>query len=190
MVNDRSDDIDRPLLAENRLPGIHGVRDLVGLDGLWQQTFRCIPSYSPLQSEKSYKPMAAYGQSKLACLLFANRLGDIARERGWPLLSTSAHPGHTRTNLQTSGPNMGSDSTHRSLLFQLLPSMGVEWGTDSLLRAAVDPTATQGAFYGPQFLIIGNSHVAKQPRSAKSADSVCLWQVAEALTGTKPPPVE
>lgn len=146
--------------------------------------------FDDLQSEKSYKPMTAYGQSKLACLLFANRLADIARERGWPLLSTSAHPGHTRTNLQTSGPNMGSDSTHRSLLFQLLPSMGVEWGTDSLLRAAVDSTATQGAFYGPQFLIIGNSHVAKQPRSAKSADSVRLWQVAEALTGTKPPPVE
>lgn len=145
-------------------------------------------NFDDLQGEKSYRPMAAYGQSKLACLLFANRLAELAREHGWPLLSASAHPGHVRTNLQTSGPNMGSDSTRKRLLFKLVPSMGVEWGTDSLLQAAVDPAATQGAFYGPRFLIIGNSHVAEQPRSAKSADSIRLWHVAEALTGTKPPP--
>ncbi|KAF1019885.1 MAG: hypothetical protein GAK30_02833 [Paracidovorax wautersii] len=144
-------------------------------------------NFDDLQGEKSYTPMAAYAQSKLACLLFANRLAAIARERGWPLLSTSAHPGHVRTNLQTSGPNMGSDSTRKRLLFRLVPSMGVEWGTDSLLQAATDPAATQGAFFGPRFLIIGNSHVADQPRSAKNGDSMRLWQVAEALTGTRPP---
>lgn len=146
-------------------------------------------NFDDLQGERSYKPMTAYAQSKLACLLLANRLAEIARERGWPLLSTSAHPGHTRTNLQTSGPNMGTDSTRKRLSFRLVPSMDVEWATDSLLRAAVDPTATQGAFYGPRFLLVGNSHVAKQPRSAKSADSIRLWQVAEALTATRPPQV-
>lgn len=40
-------------------------------------------------------------------------------------------------------------------MFYLMPSMGVKWGTDSLLKAAVDPAAAQGAFYGPRFLLIG-----------------------------------
>lgn len=144
-------------------------------------------NFDDLQSERSYKPMAAYGQSKLACLLLANRLAEIARERNWPLLSTSAHPGHTPTNLQTSGPNMGKGSTRKRLSFRLVPSMDVKWATDSLLQAAADPTVHQGAFYGPRFLLIGNPHVARQPASAKSADSIRLWQVAEALTGTRPP---
>lgn len=48
--------------------------------------------FDDLHCERSYKPIAAYAQSKLACLLFANQLGNIARTRNWPLLSTSAHP--------------------------------------------------------------------------------------------------
>lgn len=146
-------------------------------------------NFDDLQGERSYKPMTAYGQSKLACLLFANRLAEISRGRSWRLFSTSAHPGHTPTNLQTSGPNMGTDSTRKRLSFRLVPSMNVEWATDSLLRAAVDPTATQGAFYGPRFLLVGNAHVAKQPGSVKGADSARLWQVAEALTDTRLPQV-
>ncbi|MCU1135175.1 SDR family oxidoreductase [Stenotrophomonas maltophilia] len=142
---------------------------------------------SDLQSSSSYTPMAAYAQSKLACLVFANRLGEIANEQGWPLLSTSSHPGHTRTNLQTSGPNIDTGSTHKKLAFRLVPSMDVKWATDSLLRAAVDPTATQGAFYGPKFLLIGDSHLAKQPRSATVVDRARLWQLAEELTGTSLP---
>lgn len=143
--------------------------------------------FGDLQSERSYKPYAGYAQSKLALLIFANRLGEIARESGWPLLSTSAHPGYTRTDLQTSGPNLGTSSRHKALMFYLMPSMGVKWGTDSLLKAAVDPAAAQGAFYGPRFLLIGDAHVVKQPGSARIADSVRLWQVAEELTGTRPP---
>ncbi|ACR31196.1 SDR family oxidoreductase [Burkholderia glumae] len=146
-------------------------------------------NFDDLQGERSYKPMAAYAQSKLACLLLANRLAEIAHERRWPLLSTSAHPGHARTNLQTSGPNLGTDSTRKRLLFKLVPSMSVEWATDSLLQAALEPTATQGAFYGPRFLLIGNSHIIEQPHSAKRADSIRLWHVAETLTQTRPPPV-
>jgi len=70
--------------------------------------------FDDLHCERSYKPIAAYAQSKLACLLFANQLGHIAKTRHWPLLSTSAHPGHTRTNLQTSGPNLGTASTRKN----------------------------------------------------------------------------
>ncbi|RRU71455.1 MULTISPECIES: SDR family oxidoreductase [Stenotrophomonas maltophilia group] len=142
---------------------------------------------SDLQSSSSYQPMAAYAQSKLACLVFANTLAEIADERGWPLLSTSSHPGHTRTNLQTSGPNIDTGSTRKKLAFKLVPSMDVKWATESILRAAVDPTATQGAFYGPRFLLVGDSHLARQPRSAMAVDRAQLWQLAEELTRTSLP---
>lgn len=63
--------------------------------------------FDDLQSVLRYSPYAAYGQSKLANMLMALRLAAVADERGWPLTSTIAHPGYTRTNLQTVGPNLG-----------------------------------------------------------------------------------
>lgn len=169
-----------PLLLEAKAPRVTTITSSAAIGAKI--------SFDDLQSERSYSPVTAYAQSKLACLLLANQLAAIARERDWPLLSTSAHPGHTRTNLQTSGPNMGTDSTHKRLMFRLVPSMDVKWATESLLQAALDPNAAQGAFYGPRFLLIGSPHVARQPQSARQADSARLWQTAETLTGTAPPP--
>ncbi|MBP1315601.1 SDR family oxidoreductase [Herbaspirillum huttiense F1] len=169
-----------PLLLEAKAPRVTTITSSAAIGAKI--------NFDDLQSERSYSPVTAYAQSKLACLLLANQLAAIARERDWPLLSTSAHPGHTRTNLQTSGPNMGTDSTHKRLMFRLVPSMDVKWATESLLQAALDPNAAQGAFYGPRFLLIGSPHVARQPQSARQADSARLWQTAETLTGTAPPP--
>lgn len=61
---------------------------------------------------RRYRPFREYGQAKLANLLMATRLADIARERGWTLRSVAAHPGYTRTNLQTAGANLGREK-HR-----------------------------------------------------------------------------
>lgn len=89
-----------PLLLEAKNPRVTTMTSSAAMMGKIQ--------FDDLHCERSYKPIAAYAQSKLACLLFANQLGNIARTRNWPLLSTSAHPGHTRTNLQTSGPKPGN----------------------------------------------------------------------------------
>ncbi|MEH3479508.1 SDR family oxidoreductase [Enterobacter cloacae] len=168
-----------PLLLESASPRVTTMTSSAAMTGKI--------NFDDLQSEKSYKPIAGYAQSKLACLLFANQLARIAHERGWPLISTSAHPGHTRTNLQISGPNMGTGSHHRKLMFALVPSVSVVRATDSLLRAAVDPDVNQGEFYGPRFLLFGEPHLVKQPKSARRTDPVRLWQIAESLTGTTPP---
>ncbi len=64
-------------------------------------------NFRDLQSAESYSPAKAYAQSKLADLLLGVHLARVADERGWNLLSTIAHPGYTRTNLQTAGPNLG-----------------------------------------------------------------------------------
>ncbi|WP_208431142.1 SDR family oxidoreductase [Klebsiella pasteurii] len=107
-----------PLLLEAKNPRVTTMTSSAAMMGKIQ--------FDDLHCERSYKPIAAYAQSKLACLLFANQLGNIARTRNWPLLSTSAHPGHTRTNLQTSGPNLGTASTRKKLMYYLVPSVRVE----------------------------------------------------------------
>jgi NAD(P)-dependent dehydrogenase (short-subunit alcohol dehydrogenase family) len=54
--------------------------------------------FDDLQFEKSYAPMQAYGQSKLAVLMFARELDRRSREAGWGIVSTAAHPVLTKTN--------------------------------------------------------------------------------------------
>ncbi|BDZ51286.1 hypothetical protein GCM10025867_35270 [Frondihabitans sucicola] len=104
--------------------------------------------FDDLQSEKRYRPGAAYAQSKLADLLMGRQLGAVALGRGWPLLSTLAHPGYTRTNLQTAGRNLGRDEALPPIERTILPSQGVEQGAEPLLFAAVDPAAAQGRTTG------------------------------------------
>ena len=65
--------------------------------------------WDDLQYQGKYAAMKAYGQSKLAEMLFALELDRRSRAAGWGIVSNTAHPGLTLTNLQTSGWNMGRD---------------------------------------------------------------------------------
>ena len=65
------------------------------------------------QFEKSYAAMSAYGQSKLAVLMFARELDRRSRAAGWGIVSNTAHPGLTKTNLQISGPSRGTRKSFR-----------------------------------------------------------------------------
>ena len=58
-------------------------------------------------TRRRFSPVRAYAASKLADLLFGRHLAAVAGERRWDLKSTLAHPGFTRTNLQTAGKNLG-----------------------------------------------------------------------------------
>jgi NAD(P)-dependent dehydrogenase (short-subunit alcohol dehydrogenase family) len=145
--------------------------------------------FRDLQFAESYSPVKAYSQSKLADLLLGLHLASIAKERGWNLLSTIAHPGYTRTNLQTAGPNLGRAKKRFNPLLDLpiLPSQDVVPGTEPLLFAATDPDARQGAYYGPSGLggLVGTTKQVDLPRSARGVDlAASLWAVAESLTGT------
>ena len=53
---------------------------------------------------RRYSPNLSYAQSKLADLMMTLHLADLAAQKGWNLMSNGAHPGFTRTNLQTAGP--------------------------------------------------------------------------------------
>ncbi|MEY9852072.1 NAD(P)-dependent dehydrogenase (short-subunit alcohol dehydrogenase family) [Leifsonia sp. EB41] len=143
--------------------------------------------FRDLQFERRYSAPRAYAQSKLADLLMSLRLAELSETRGWGLLSTAAHPGYTRTNLQTAGRNLarGDAKQLQPSSRTLLPSQGVEQGAEPLLFAAADPGAVQGGYYGPsRMALVGPTHRAQIPRSARGRDlPASLWAVAAELTG-------
>ena len=81
--------------------------------------------FDDMQSEREDVPMTAYGQSKLATMLFALELDRRSRAGGWGISSNVAHPGLTVTNLQGSGPNMGR-TTPGLVSLQLLAVIGMQ----------------------------------------------------------------
>jgi NAD(P)-dependent dehydrogenase (short-subunit alcohol dehydrogenase family) len=148
--------------------------------------------FDDLQWEHRYRSAAAYSQSKLADLLMARHLATVATQRGWHLISNAAHPGFTRTNLQTAGASLGRDKPRRSVIgaVPLLPSQAPEQGTEPLLYAATSPDAVNGGYYGPsRFMeLVGPTKVARVNRRMRDdAVAARLWAEAERLTGTSLP---
>jgi NAD(P)-dependent dehydrogenase (short-subunit alcohol dehydrogenase family) len=148
-------------------------------------------NFADLQSERSYRAWRAYGQSKLADLMFARELDRRGRLEGWRLRSNAAHPGGTRTNLQTSGPGMGEDhgvlgTLSRVVTQRLSPLMQqIDRGILPALYASTSPHAEGGVYYGPAgFAELGGPAApAKVPAAAFDvAGAQRLWAVAEELT--------
>lgn len=124
-----------------------------------------------LQSERLYKPMRTYGQSKLANLAFMLELG---RRFPW-LTSVASHPGATSSNLQKHAFSKFIKLIGQPLSQAALPS----------LRAAVDETHS-GTFYGPKnrFQMQGTPVEVKLPCSTKNNElNRALWDESERLTG-------
>jgi NAD(P)-dependent dehydrogenase (short-subunit alcohol dehydrogenase family) len=151
--------------------------------------------FDDLQWERRrYRAVGTYGQSKLADLMFSLRLADIAADRGWNLLSVGAHPGFTRTNLQSAGASLGRDrpSLWNRIGYRLnpLPTQDVEIGTEPLLFAATDPGVRSGEYYGPSGFggLVGPTKlVIPTKRALDPAANIRLWQESERLTGVSLP---
>ncbi|BBZ13350.1 SDR family oxidoreductase [Mycobacterium branderi] len=154
--------------------------------------------FDDLQFEKSYAPMQAYGQSKLAVLMFALELDRRSRNAGWGIVSNAAHPGLTKTNLQTSGPSHGRATPSimerlYKISWRLTPFLWqeIDEGILPALYAATSPQAEGGAFYGPHGIYEaagGGVTRAKVPARARNdADCRQLWEVSEQLTGVSYP---
>jgi NAD(P)-dependent dehydrogenase (short-subunit alcohol dehydrogenase family) len=150
------------------------------------------------QFEKSYSPGQAYGQSKLAVLMFARELDRRSKEAGWGILSDAAHPGLTKTNLQISGPSHGQSKPSTmerlyKLSWRLTPFLWqeIDEGILPALYAATSPQAEGGAFYGPHGIYEaagGGVAIAKVPARARNdADCRRLWDISEKLTGVSYP---
>ncbi len=150
--------------------------------------------FDDLQRERGYRPMSAYGQSKLADLLLARQLAELATEQGWNLMSNAAHPGYTRTNLIDAGAALRQPGGPRTLLHVLAriphPAQRVRAGAEPLLYAATSPDAVNGGYYGPRgpFEMAGPAGTARLPREARDARvATRLWSEAQRLTQTALP---
>jgi len=170
-----------PLLRAAKAPRVTSMSSFMAYFGRY--------NWDDLQSVK-YSPVRSYGLSKLAMLSFARELQARSDANGWGLLSDAAHPGFTRTNLQTSGPRRGkaprpAKTYDRTLLWQL-----VETGILPALYAATSPDAAPGGYYGPDgFLgLTGGPHPAREPKAARNAaDAARLFDESGAMAGVRFP---
>ncbi len=185
-------------LTAHLLPLLRGAKGarVVSLSSLAARYGRI--HFDDPQFEKNYSAMAAYGQSKLAVLMFARELERRSREAGWGIVSTAAHPGLTMTNLQISGPSHGRDKPSPMERFykaswRWTPFLWqeVDDGILPALYAAAAPGAEGGAFYGPLGLLEaagGGVKPARIPARARNdADCRRLWELSEQLTGVSYP---
>lgn len=141
--------------------------------------------FENLQAERAYRPMAAYSQSKLACLMFALELQRRSDAKGWGLTSLAAHPGVARTDLLPNGAGRWSGAglarTLLWFLFQPAPQ-----GALPTLYAATSPAARGGSYYGPTRLgeLRGPPGLANIPvQAANDAVAERLWAESERLAG-------
>jgi NAD(P)-dependent dehydrogenase (short-subunit alcohol dehydrogenase family) len=146
--------------------------------------------FDDLMGEASYRPWAAYGQSKLANLLFTGELQRRAGAAGAALLALAAHPGYASTNLQGVGPAMRGGALERGLsaLANRWIAQPAERGALPSLYAATAPGLAGDSFIGPDGLgeqrgfprLVGRSVAA-----GNAADARRLWDVSEDLTGVR-----
>jgi NAD(P)-dependent dehydrogenase (short-subunit alcohol dehydrogenase family) len=148
-------------------------------------------NFDDLQSTKTYSPMGAYQQSKLANLIVALELDRRLHAANSRVMSVAAHPGIANTNLFRTGNYSPLERTIRNVLGH---AIGILLNSDSegalpTLYAATAPGAEDGGYYGPQGFQemrgddVGRAIVAPQAREASAA--IRLWQTCENLTGIK-----
>jgi NAD(P)-dependent dehydrogenase (short-subunit alcohol dehydrogenase family) len=140
--------------------------------------------FDDLQWEKDYSRVGAYGQAKLANLMFTYELQR--RLQGTHTIAAAAHPGGSRTELTRNLPSVvGAVSGLLEPLFQ-----GADMGALPTLRAATDPGVIGGQYFGPDGFgeQRGYPKVVASSRASHDVDAQRrLWTVSEQLTGVEFP---
>ena len=173
------------LLLDNMLP-VRGSR-VVTVSSMGHR-LRAAIHFDDLQWEHRYDRIAAYGQSKLANLLFTYELQRRLAARDQPTTTAlAAHPGGSNTELARNLPGIFKPAVAvlGPLLFQ-----GAAMGALPTLRAATDPDVEGGQYYGPDGLGEQRGHPKLVSSSAQSHDEDLqqrLWTVSEELTGVRYP---
>jgi NAD(P)-dependent dehydrogenase (short-subunit alcohol dehydrogenase family) len=143
--------------------------------------------FDDLQWERSYNRVAAYGQSKLSNLMFTYELQRRLALAGAPTVALAAHPGGSNTELTRNIPRLLKPAV--DVIWPLM-SQSAEMGALPTLRAATDPSAQGGQYYGPDGLGEQRGHpkVVKSSKKSHNEDvQRRLWEVSEELTGVKYP---
>jgi NAD(P)-dependent dehydrogenase (short-subunit alcohol dehydrogenase family) len=166
-----------PLLRKGRQPRVVNLSSLVHRSGAIH--------FDDLQWERRYKPYGAYGQSKLAMLMFALELQRRSDAGGWGLMSNAAHPGYARTDLIANGPGDTWFQKLAKATFEPLASQSAADGALPTLFAATSSEAKGGGYYGPDGFYELKGHVkealiARQANDAATAAQ--LWDISTRLT--------
>jgi NAD(P)-dependent dehydrogenase (short-subunit alcohol dehydrogenase family) len=135
--------------------------------------------------EGRYGPWRAYNQAKLANYHFGLGLHRLFSEAGVPATSLVTHPGLSNTELQAVSVEETDGGLSQRFFLALARNVGMSpaEGALSQLRAATDPKAKSGEFYGPLF--VTNGPPVRKPvlRPGKKRAIDKLWQVSERETG-------
>jgi NAD(P)-dependent dehydrogenase (short-subunit alcohol dehydrogenase family) len=140
--------------------------------------------FDDLHGERSYRRWRAYGQSKLANLMFCFELARRATAAGTELKSVAAHPGYTATNLQFAGPAMIYERAVMALTNKLV-AQSAEMGALPMLFAATVPELPSGIFVGPDGFMEQRGYPHVVTPASKAYDQAAwgrLWEISEELT--------
>lgn len=149
-------------------------------------------NFEDLMGEKKYSQWGAYGQSKLANLLFTSELQRRLSANDLTVNAYAAHPGFAATNLQGVSPAMrGAKLESRiTAVASKLIAQSPQMGALPILFAATVPDLPGDSYVGPG----GRGEVKGYPklvdRSAAAKDQAQarrLWDVSEELTGVSYP---
>lgn len=141
-------------------------------------------NFDDLQSEQKYERWRAYGQSKLANLMFAYEFARRAKAAGSPIVVTAAHPGYASTKLQS---KTESFMDRVMVVGNFLLAQSAEAGAWPTLYAATEDIPS-GSYAGPNGLMQQGGKatlVGSTKASRDEAVAARLWDVSEELTGVK-----
>jgi NAD(P)-dependent dehydrogenase (short-subunit alcohol dehydrogenase family) len=134
-----------------------------------------------------YQRWRAYGQSKLANLLFMSELQRRLSEAGSPVRAVAAHPGYAATNLQSHTGSFLQNALMR--IGNTLIAQSDEQGAWPTLYAATQDIAGD-SYVGPDGFQEGRGHPTLVGRSGAAKDAETarrLWELSEQLTGVSFP---
>ena len=148
--------------------------------------------FHDLHWEKGYGKWRAYGQSKVANLLFTHALHGRLRAAGASAMAVACHPGYSSTHLQAAGPEMEGSKLMIKItdLGNRLLAQSAEMGALPTLYAATAPGVESGDYIGPDGFLEMAGHPKKVGRTRYARkDDVAerLWQESEKLTGVRYP---
>jgi NAD(P)-dependent dehydrogenase (short-subunit alcohol dehydrogenase family) len=130
---------------------------------------------------RPYSAWAAYGQSKLANLLFTRELQHRLNATGSKVRAVAAHPGYSATNLQG---HSGSAFGDRFWKAMNVVGTNADFGARQTLYATAADIPGD-SFIGPRYVVAGPSAPAlRSPRARYSTSAQGLWRLSEALTDT------
>jgi len=143
-------------------------------------------NFDDLQGERSYQRWRAYGQSKLANLLFAFELDRRLRAASSSVRSVAAHPGYAATNLQFAATPSHLEKIGSAVLNRVYAQSAERGALPTLYAATADVPG--GSFVGPDGFqeMRGHPKVVKATRAANDREAARrLWEISEQLTGVR-----